>query len=47
MEKGDETQLLKYLLKEKGIVIRERTPIAIILYSVFLYAQKYTSGERV
>jgi len=37
MQKGDGVQLLKYLLKEKSIVIRERTPVEIILYSVFLY----------
>lgn len=35
-------QLLKYLLKEKGIVIRERTPITIILYSVFLYLCRFS-----
>jgi len=37
MREGDGVQLLKYLLKEKCIVIRERTPVEIILYSVFLY----------
>ena len=37
MQKWDGVQLLKYLLKEKFIVIRERTPVEIILYSVFLY----------
>ncbi|HEC76750.1 MAG TPA: hypothetical protein ENI33_05790, partial [Thermoplasmatales archaeon] len=37
MQKRDGMQLLKYLLKEKCIVIRERTPVEIILYSVFLY----------
>ena len=37
MQKGDGVQLLKYLLREKLIVIRERTPLEIILYSVFLY----------
>ena len=30
-------QLLRDLLKEKSIVVRERTPVEIILYSVFLY----------
>jgi len=37
MQKRDGVQLLKYLLKEKCIVIRERTPVEIILYGVFLY----------
>ena len=30
-------QLLKCMLKEKFFVIRERTPVEIVLYSVFLY----------
>jgi len=37
MQKGDGVHLLKYLLEEKSIVIRKRTPVEIILYSVFLY----------
>jgi len=35
--KGNGVQLLRELLREKSIVIRERTPVEIILYSVFLY----------
>ena len=38
----DGMQLLKYILKEKGIVIRERTPIEIMLYSLFLYLCKFS-----
>ena len=33
----DGMQLLKCMLKEKFFVIRERTPVEIVLYSVFLY----------
>jgi len=42
MQKTDGMQLLKYILKEKGIVIRERTPIEIMLYSIFLYLCKFS-----
>jgi len=40
--KGDGVQLLKYLLKEKFVVIRERTPVEIMLYSVFLYLCRFS-----
>jgi len=43
----DGVQLLKYLLKEKSIVIRERTPIEIMLYSVFLYLCKFSLRDVV
>ena len=45
--KGDGVQLLKYLLKEKSIVIRERTPVEIMLYSVFLYLCKFSLRDVV
>jgi len=40
--KGVGVQLLKYLLKEKFVVIRERTPVEIMLYSVFLYLCRFS-----
>ena len=40
--KEDGVQLLKYLLKEKFVVIRERTPVEIMLYSVFLYLCRFS-----
>ncbi|RLF60056.1 MAG: hypothetical protein DRN25_03350, partial [Thermoplasmata archaeon] len=39
-------QLLRDLLKEKSIVIRERIPIEIILYSVFLYLSGLSFRKR-
>ncbi len=46
-EKGDRVQVLKYLLKEKSIVVRERTPVEIMLYSVFLYLCKFSLRDVV
>ncbi|MEM2935337.1 MAG: hypothetical protein QXF32_03135 [Candidatus Thermoplasmatota archaeon] len=34
-------QLLRYLLKEKSLLIRERKPVEIILYIIFLYLSTY------
>ena len=39
--------LLKQLLKEKGITVRERTPIEIMLYSIFLYLCKFSLRDVV
>jgi len=47
MQKGDGVQLLKYLLKEKSIVVRERTPIEIMLYGIFLYLCKFSLRDVV
>ena len=33
----DGTESLKQFLKEKGIVRRERTPIDVMVYAVYLY----------
>ncbi|HDG61994.1 MAG: hypothetical protein DRN19_01855 [Thermoplasmata archaeon] len=32
-----EVQLLRESLREKSIVVKERTPVETILYSIFLY----------
>jgi transposase-like protein len=43
----DGMHLLKCILKEKGIVIRERTAVEIILYSVFLYMCRFSLRDVV